>query len=124
LPRCGRVRSILRVGGEDMTNRDHPVEINMSGIPVAGVGGLGLVAVALFMAFVFPEARGLLMLGALGGIIIAAGLVMLRRRHLPSDSDSNNPSVLFRPEPTKTSTHLHSSDSHKVNLEELAAQTR
>jgi hypothetical protein len=107
-----------------MTNKDRPVEINMSGIPVAGVGGLGLVAVTLMMAFVFPEARGLLMLGVVGGIIVAAGLVTFRRRHLPSDSDSNNQSVLFRPEPTETSAHLHSSGSHKVNLEELVAQTR
>ena len=55
-------------------------EINMSAIPVAGIGGAGLMIVALSMAAVFPEAGWLLALGFGGGVVLAAALVLVRRR--------------------------------------------
>ena len=54
-------------------------EISISAIPVAGIGGAGLV-VAVSMAVVFPEARWLLTGGLVGGVILAVALVLLRRR--------------------------------------------
>jgi hypothetical protein len=39
-----------------MTLREDPAAINMSGISVSGVGGLGLVAVAAVMTWVLPQA--------------------------------------------------------------------
>jgi len=55
-------------------------EISISAIPVAGIGGAGLVVVAVSMAVVFPEARWLLTGGLVGGVILAVALVLLRRR--------------------------------------------
>ena len=62
--------------------RDMPISsINMSGIQVAGVGGLGLVAVAGLMAYEFPQAQWLLAFGTIGGVILACGLIVFRRSH-------------------------------------------
>jgi hypothetical protein len=55
-------------------------EINMSSIPVTGIGGAGLTLVALSMAAVFPEVRWLLVSGLCGGVALAIVLVMMRRR--------------------------------------------
>ena len=44
---------------------DRRPEINISAIPVAGIGGAGLLVVALSMAAEFPEARWLLT----GGVV-------------------------------------------------------
>jgi hypothetical protein len=83
-----------------MSSDDQRAQINMSSIPVAGVGGLGLVAVALVMAFVFPEARWLLAAGLIGGAALAIVLV-LARSHRDSRGGSSDPHVLFRPEVTQ-----------------------
>jgi hypothetical protein len=83
-----------------MASDDQRGQINMSSIPVAGVGGLGLVAVALVMAFVFPEARWLLTVGLIGGAALAIALV-LARKHRDSRGGSSDPHVLFRPEATE-----------------------
>ncbi len=84
-----------------MTRRQRPVEINMSGIPVNGIGGLGLVAVAALMTVVLPEAWGLVVLGAAGGVVLAAALVIVRRHHVPSGPSGSDPTILFRAEPVK-----------------------
>jgi hypothetical protein len=47
-----------------VTENKRPVEIDISGIPVGGVGGLGLVAVAALMAYQMPEAWLLVGAGA------------------------------------------------------------
>ena len=57
---------------------DRP-EINISAIPVAGIGGAGLLVVALSMAAEFPEARWLLTAGLLGGICVAVALAFAHR---------------------------------------------
>ena len=78
-----------------MTPGDRP-DINMSGIRVAGVGGLGLVVVALVMATYYPEAWWLLLMGTIGGVCLGAALVVHRRRHRPSVPSGDDPNVLFR----------------------------
>lgn len=64
-----------------MTPRDPIVSINMSGISVSGVGGLGLVAVAALMTYEFPQASWLVAFGAIGGVILACGMIAFRRHH-------------------------------------------
>jgi hypothetical protein len=78
-------------------NRD--VTINISGIPVAGVGGLGLVAVAALVAYFLPALRPAVGLGAAGGILLGIAIVAFRRHHVPSGPSGDDPKILFRAEP-------------------------
>ena len=55
--------------------------INVSRIRVAGLGGLGMVAVAATMALTIPAIGLALGLGLVGGFLIAVALVPYRRRH-------------------------------------------
>ena len=61
-----------------MTDNDRS-NINMSRIPVAGVGGLGMMAVAATMAYVLPEARAFALTGLVGGLITGCALIAYRR---------------------------------------------
>lgn len=54
--------------------------INIARIRVAGVGGLGLVAMALVVAFALPRIRQSLAIGFVLGALFAVGLVLWRRR--------------------------------------------
>ena len=72
------------------------VTINMSGISVSGVGGLGLVAVAAMMTWVFPQAWWLVVFGATGGSILGLAIVAYRRRHPASGPSGDDPHILFR----------------------------
>jgi len=65
---------------------DRRPAINISAIPVAGVGGAGLLVVALSMAAEFPEVRWLLTGGFLGGILVALTLGLA---HQPRRPDSH-----------------------------------
>ena len=66
-----------------MDDRDPIVQINMSAIPVAGIGGIGMLALAAIIAAVFVEARRLLFVGLGGGVLFAVLLVAYRRGHKP-----------------------------------------
>jgi hypothetical protein len=61
-----------------MTDTDRS-NINMSSIPVAGVGGLGMMAVAGIMAYVLPEARAFAIAGLAGGLVVGCALIAYRR---------------------------------------------
>ena len=63
-----------------MTHMARTVEINISGIPVAGVGGLGLLATALLVAVLMPAAGWLMASGVAGGCLFGTVLVLARRR--------------------------------------------
>jgi peptidoglycan/LPS O-acetylase OafA/YrhL len=54
--------------------------INIAHIRVAGVGGLGLVAMALVVALVVPGIGEPLLIGAVLGAMLAAVLIVARRR--------------------------------------------
>jgi hypothetical protein len=69
--------------------------INMSSIPVHGVGGLGMVAIAVVIAIEFPEAHWLLGVSLIGGAIIAAAMIAWRRRHETMGPSGDHPDVLF-----------------------------
>jgi len=87
-----------------MIPRPRPVEINMSSIPVNGIGGLGLVAVTVVMTIVMPEAWGLVVLGAVGGVVLAVVLVLVRRKLVPSGPSGSDPTILFRAQPEERDT--------------------
>jgi hypothetical protein len=53
--------------------------INVSRIPVAGIGGLGLVAMALAVALFVPRIGQTLGIGVGLGLALAASLILLRR---------------------------------------------
>ena len=55
--------------------------INMAHIRVAGVGGLGLVATALWVAWFVPRIGQTLAVGLVFGVLIAVALILRRRRH-------------------------------------------
>jgi len=56
------------------------VEINISGIPVAGVGGLGLVAIAALTAYILPQTWLPLAIGVGGGALVGGAVILARRR--------------------------------------------
>ena len=65
--------------------------INMSRIHVAGVGGLGLVAMAVIVAVFVPFIGVSLAIAAASGLILAVGLVLWRRRRGPLPSSGQTP---------------------------------
>jgi hypothetical protein len=84
---------------EDMTPSDRRVDINMSGIRVSGIGGLGMVAMAAWVAIVMPEAWFTSVLGLAGGVLVGVGLIAYRRHHVSSEPSGDDPTILFRSEP-------------------------
>ena len=82
-----------------MNQDNRRVEINMSGIPVAGIGGLGLVAMAVLVSVVMPEARGTMLAGVAGGIVLAVILVIARRHIKTKGPSGTDPRILFRAVP-------------------------
>jgi hypothetical protein len=60
--------------------------INMARIRVVGIGGLGLVAMAVVVAIVIPRIRELLSLGLVLGALFGVALVLWRRRAGPMPS--------------------------------------
>lgn len=82
-----------------MTPSDRRVEINISGIRVSGIGGLGMVAMAAWVSIVMPAAGLTTALGLGGGVLLAVALVAYRRRHVASGPSGDDPTILFRAEP-------------------------
>jgi hypothetical protein len=75
--------------------------INVSRIRVAGIGGLGLVAVAVGISIALPRIGQSMILGAVGGALLAVAVIYYRRQHGPLDSSHAQPggrSVLVEPE--------------------------
>ena len=79
-----------------MNAPERPVQINISGIPVAGVGGLGLVAMAFLVSYVMPAAWWTMVAGVSGGIVLAAILVLMRHGLSTRGPSGSDPTILFR----------------------------
>lgn len=77
-----------------MRDRQSPT-LNISAIRVAGVGGLGLLALVVIMAVALPPARWLLAAGLGGGTLAAAALILSRRRRGVSGPRGDQPISLF-----------------------------
>jgi hypothetical protein len=66
---------------EDMMREQFPpITINFAPVKVVGIPGLSLVAIAVAIAVEFPVGRWLLLSGLAGGILVAAALILVRRR--------------------------------------------
>lgn len=103
-----------------MDSKDRRVEINMSGIPIEGIGGLGMVAVAIVMAYVLPESWMVIALGAIGGVALAVSLLLLRRYKDSHRSGPDDTHVLFRAESTAARGRENAVD-RRDNSEQLLA---
>lgn len=77
-----------------MTQMERDVEINISRIPVAGVGGLGLLAMAVLVSVLMPAAGVLMVSGVAGGCLLGTVLVLARRRADNREPGGRAPSVL------------------------------
>ncbi len=78
----------------DAAFRDEPLStdvINMSRIRVAGVGGLGMVAMALAVAWAVPRIGQVLLVGLILGGALAGLLIAWRRRAGPMPSSGRHP---------------------------------
>jgi hypothetical protein len=84
-----------------MTANDRP-EINMSSIKVAGIGGLGMVAVVVGMAIEMPVVRAFAILSGAGGIIGGAAFIAYRRWVRPDPPHGPTLMVETSPETTRT----------------------
>jgi hypothetical protein len=65
--------------------------INMARIRVAGVGGLGLFAMAAVVAWFVPRIGQTLLLGLMLGIVFAGVMILRRRRSGPMPSSGRRP---------------------------------
>ena len=65
--------------------------INMSRIRVAGVGGLGFVAVAIVTALTIPRIGQMMAIAAIGGGLVALAMIGWRRVHGPLPSEGSTP---------------------------------
>lgn len=75
--------SSTRVSSDSFTN-DRPADvINASRIRVAGIGGLGFVAMAAAVAYAVPRIGDTVVVGAIGGVLAAALVIWYRRRQGP-----------------------------------------
>ena len=78
-----RVGSRVNAGPDTHLEPPSPYLINMAHIRVAGVGGLGMVAMAIVVAIFVPVIRVTMTIALLLGIALAAALIALRRRQGP-----------------------------------------
>lgn len=96
----------VEAGPEDFPVRStgllDPSLINLSGINVRGVGGLGLLAVIVLMTLVMPETWWLVAIGLAGGIIVGIVLVRRRREAGLSGPSGGGPISLFGAAPART----------------------
>ena len=81
--------------GDHMNNQREPISINSSAIAVAGLGGLGMIALVVIIAATFAIARWLLLGGVAGGVILAAILILRRRHRQLGGPRGDLPIVLF-----------------------------
>jgi hypothetical protein len=90
---------ILGAAGGRMDQDERPVSINMSAIPVSGVGGLGLVAMAVVVSVFFPAIGWMVAAGAGCGVVLGVALVVFRRRHKGRGPSGDSPRILFEASP-------------------------
>lgn len=67
------------------------VKVYSSAIPVSVWGGLALVAIAMAILWVVPAARQIVGIGLVTGILLAAVLVIQRRRARGTESQAAAP---------------------------------
>ena len=75
---------------------DRHADINSSSIPVAGIGGAGMIGAAIVIALTFPQAMFLVLGGIVCGAALAAVLILRRRARDTSAPGGDSPFILFR----------------------------
>jgi hypothetical protein len=65
--------------------------INLASIRVAGLGGLGLVAVCVGIAIALPRVGQTMLVAAAGGLVAGVATIYFRRRQGPLDSSHAQP---------------------------------
>ena len=63
-----------------MSDQPRYARINISAIPVAGIGGLGMIAIAAVIAITMPLMRWVVLSGAVAGTLLGGALILIRRR--------------------------------------------
>jgi len=61
-----------------------PKSVNLTASPVMGIGGLGLLALAILVTIVSSQAWWMVAAGVLAGVLFGLALVLIRRRRVPS----------------------------------------
>jgi hypothetical protein len=79
LAESGGAFEIVEDGG---TSR--PKSVNLTASPVVGIGGLGLLALAVLVTIVSPQAWWVVLAGVLAGGLLGIVLVLVRRRRIES----------------------------------------
>ena len=69
-----------------MADQQLSSDINISKIPVSGLGGLGLVAMAAAVAWGLPELRWLAGVALVGGAALGLTLIAVRNRRARRDA--------------------------------------
>jgi hypothetical protein len=57
-----------------------PRSVNLSASPVSGIGGLGILAIALLISLVAPQIWWVLLIAVAGGALLGAAWILLRKR--------------------------------------------
>ena len=102
-----------------MAQDDRHVQINISGIPVAGLGGLGLVAMAVVVSVFLPAARSTMLAGLAGGVVLAVALVIFRRVWKGTGPSGDDPKILFRNLPPEGGSHAVAHRERRASDREL-----
>jgi hypothetical protein len=92
-------------------------EINMSGIPVAGVGGLGLVAMAVVVSIFLPAASWTMSAGLAGGVVLGVALIAFRRKWKGTGPSGDDPRILFRVPPSEAEPRSSNVAPRRSNLD-------
>lgn len=93
--------------------------INAARIRVAGIGGLGLLAMALVVAFNVPRIGLTLGVGAIAGVALAATLILLRRKSGPLPTSGGRPganTVLSIDDPRPSEVEEATTDGRDLRL--------
>ena len=72
-----------------------PATINLSGIKVRGIGGLGLLAIIMLITIVIPQAWFLVITGIAGGAVLGVVAIVRRRARGLAGPDDSAPLSLF-----------------------------
>ena len=82
------IARFMKRGSEVPTDRALSTDINIARIRAAGIGGLGLFAMALVVAWFVPRIGQTLSVGTLLGAVLGVVLILRRRRAGPLPSSS------------------------------------
>jgi hypothetical protein len=74
-------------GERELTTTHRPRRINLTGSPLPGVGGLGLVALGVLVTLVRPRAWWIFLPAVCGGVVLGVAMVIIRRHGARSGSD-------------------------------------